>query len=184
MVLPNHIREAEINGMPEHEPKIRFCRQCDAKRKGDDIDKCDNCGRECCPKCWYYIPDIALKFCCKECAITRLLKLLAAAEMNDKPITEHPDVQRLVGQVVELQKNLEVWREACGNNEKRIEELQAEKGAIKTQYTKDLVATKKFYFPKPVCQNQPPEITEITNGYNACLSCPMRKTCLLIFKKP
>jgi len=44
----------------------------------------------------------------------------------DKPIAEHPDVQRLIGQVVELQKNLEVWREACGNNEKRIEELQAE----------------------------------------------------------
>ena len=99
----------------------------------------------------------------------------------DKPITEHSDVQRLVGQVVELQKNLEVWRAACGNNEGRIEELQAEKEAVKTQYAKDLVATNTFYFPKPVCENQLPEIT---SGYNACLSCPMRKTCLLIFKKP
>ena len=48
-------------------------------------------------------------------------------------ITEHPDVQRLIGQVVELQAenkklqgNLVVWRAACGINEKRIEQLQAE----------------------------------------------------------
>ena len=78
----------------------------------------------------------------------------------DKPITEHPDVQRLIGQVVQL---------------------QAEKKAIKAQYAKDLVAINKFYYREPICQNQPPEIT---NGYDACLSCPMRKTCLLIFEKP
>jgi len=76
-----------------------------------------------------------------------------------KPITEHPDVQRLIGQV---------------------ETLSQEIKAIKKQYAKDLVAINTFYYPKPVCENQPPEIT---NGYNACLSCPMRKTCLLIFKK-
>jgi len=46
--------------------------------------------------------------------------------------TEHPDVQRLIGQVVELQKNLEVWREACGINEKRIEELQAENERLRS----------------------------------------------------
>ena len=132
MVLPNHIQEAERIGMPEDKIEIVRCRQCDAKRKDEDIDKCDECGRECCPRCWYWIPDIALRFCCKECAITRLLKLLAAAEMNDKPVTEHPDVQRLIGQVVELQKNLEVWREACGINEKRIEELQAENERLRS----------------------------------------------------
>ena len=60
-----------------------------------------------------------------------------------------------------------------------IVELQAEKKAIKAQYAKDLVAINKFYYREPICQNQPPEIT---NGYDACLSCPMRKTCLLIFK--
>jgi len=59
------------------------------------------------------------------CEIEKLNKQLIKSIRN-KPITEHPDVQRLIGQVVELQKNLEVWREACGNNEKRIEELQAE----------------------------------------------------------
>ena len=160
MVLPHHIRDAEINGILEDKVEIRHCRQCNAKRKDDEIDKCDECGRECCPECWHWIPSVALRFCSKECAIRKLLKLLAAAEINDKPPTEHPDVQRLVGQVVEL---------------------QAEKEAIKTQYAKDLVATNTFYFPKPVCENQPPEIT---NGYKACLSCPMRKTCLLIFKKP
>ena len=136
MVLPNHIKDAEIYGMPEDKIEIVRCRQCNAKRNypshDDEIDKCDECGRECCPRCWYWIPDIALRFCCKECAITRLLKLLAAAEMNDKPVTEHPDVQRLIGQVVELQKNLEVWREACGINEKRIEELQAENERLRS----------------------------------------------------
>jgi len=76
-----------------------------------------------------------------------------------EPITEHPDVQRLIGQV---------------------ETLSQEIKAIKKQYAKDLVAINTFYYPKPVCENQPPEIT---NGYNACLSCPMRKTCLLIFKE-
>jgi len=91
--------------------------------------------------------------------------ILAAAKIDelegilDKPVTEHADVQRLIKQVVEL---------------------EAKSKAIREQYAKDLVATNKFYFPKPVCKNQPPEIT---NGHNACLSCPMRKTCLLIFKK-
>ena len=104
MVLPHHIEEAERIGMPRDKIGLvlQFCRQCD-KKLTDNPDKCDECGRETCPKCWYYIPDIGLKFCGKECAITKLLKLLAAAEMNDKPITEHPDVQRLIGQVVELQ---------------------------------------------------------------------------------
>jgi len=77
-----------------------------------------------------------------------------------EPITEHPDVQRLIIQV---------------------ETLSQEKKAIRAQYAKDLVAINQFYYPKPICENQPPETT---NGMNACLSCPMRKTCLLIFKKP
>ena len=64
----------------------------------------------------------------------------------DKPITEHPDVQRLIKQVLrgdfkikelegkleESKKNLEVWREACGNNEKKIEELQAENERLRS----------------------------------------------------
>ena len=103
MVLPHHIEEAERIGMPRDKIGLvlQFCRQCD-KKLTDNPDKCDECGRETCPKCWYYIPDIGLKFCGKECAITKLLKLLAAAEMNDKPITEHPDVQRLIIQVETL----------------------------------------------------------------------------------
>ena len=83
---------------------------------------------------------------------------LSCREYGNKSITEHPDVQRLIGQVVELEAKLK---------------------AIKEQYAKDLVAEDTHFFPNPICQNQPPEIT---NGYNACLSCPMRKTCLLIFK--
>ena len=95
---------------------------------------------------------------CADCELDKELEA-EIAKLKAKPVAEHPDVQRLVGQVVEL---------------------QAEKEAVKTQYARDLVATNWAYFPKPVCKNQPPEIT---NGYNACLSCPMRKTCLLIFKE-
>ena len=81
-----------------------------------------------------------------------------ALKMIKTPITEYPDVQRLIGQMVELQLRVD---------------------AIKKQYARDLVAINTFYYPKPVCENQPPEIT---NGMNACLSCPMRRTCLLLFK--
>ena len=80
MVNPAHIAEAERIGMPEYKPEVRHCRQCDAKRNDEDIDKCDECGRECCPKCWIWIPDIALRFCSESCARIRLLKLLKIAE--------------------------------------------------------------------------------------------------------
>jgi len=102
MVQPNHIKNAEIYGMPEDKIEIVRCRQCDAKRKDEDIDKCDECKRECCPRCWLWIPDVALRFCSESCARIRLLKLLAAAEVNERPITEHPDVQRLIIQVETL----------------------------------------------------------------------------------
>ena len=78
MVLPNHIADAERNGMPECENKIFLCPQCG--RKVTVAEKCDACGRKCCPKCWFWIPSIALRFCGKECAITKLLKLLEIAE--------------------------------------------------------------------------------------------------------
>ena len=176
MVSPAHIREAEKFGMPVVEPEVLRCRQCDAKRKDDDIDKCDDCGRECCPKCWVWIPDVALRFCSESCARTRLLKLLAAAEMNDKPvehckdcccarswsalgitgytgksivehitelkaksnkpITEHPDVQRLVGQVVELQAENERLKEE--NRWIPVKErLPEEEGIYLTKYKGD-----------------------------------------------
>ena len=96
-----------------------------------------------------------------------------------KPITEHPDVQRLIGQVVELQLSLAKAEAACKMNMATIQRRKRKAEAIRTQYACDLVAINTFYYPKPVCENQPPEIT---NGYNACLSCPMRKTCLLIFR--
>ena len=86
MVSPAHIQEAERIGMREDKVEVRRCRQCDAKRTDDEIDKCDECKRECCPKCWFYIPDIALKFCSPECAVRRLLKDLAAAELGKPPI--------------------------------------------------------------------------------------------------
>ena len=80
MVNPAHIEEAEKFGMPEVKPEIRRCRQCDKKRTDEEIDTCDECGRECCPKCWFWIPSIALRFCGKNCAIAKLLKLLEIAE--------------------------------------------------------------------------------------------------------
>jgi len=79
---PAHIAEAERIGMPEGKIETHRCRQCDAKG-AEDGDKCDECGRECCPKCWFWIPSIALRFCGRDCAITRLLKLLEIAETKD-----------------------------------------------------------------------------------------------------
>ena len=49
---------------------------------------------------------------------------------------------------------------------------------IKEQFAKDVVATQQFYYPKPICQNRPPEVA---GGMNACLSCPLSKTCRLLF---
>ena len=66
------------------------------------------------------------------------------------------------------------------NLERHYDEARRKLSSIKKQYAADLVQINQFYFPKPVCKNQPPEIT---NGCNACLSCPMRRTCLLIFEK-
>lgn len=63
--------------------------------------------------------------------------------------------------------------------QEQIQSLKAKLKTIREQYAKDLVATNKFYYSKPICTNQPPKIT---NGFNACLSCAMRRTCLLIFK--
>ena len=79
---------------------------------------------ECfCGKCGKY--GTHLKLIGEECSSSKIC--------HCNPITEHPDVQRLIGQAVELQKNLEVWREACGINEKRIEELQELLSELKVQ---------------------------------------------------
>ena len=78
MVNPAHIAEAERFGMPEVKTVIWRCRQCDAKIA--EVDKCDECGRECCPKCWFWIPSIALRFCGRDCAIARLLKIIEKLE--------------------------------------------------------------------------------------------------------
>lgn len=58
---------------------------------------------------------------------------------------------------------------------------QAEIDQIKKQYAIDVCKINQFYFPLPICGNQPPNIT---NLLNACLSCPMRETCKLLFTEP
>jgi hypothetical protein len=80
MVLPNHIQDAERFGMPEDKIEIVHCRQCGKTIDTDEIQTCDSCHRSCCSKCCHWIPSIALRFCGKECAITKLLKLLEIAE--------------------------------------------------------------------------------------------------------
>lgn len=50
---------------------------------------------------------------------------------------------------------------------------------IKKQFNYD-VCSKTVRYPKPICENRPPEIT---NLMNACLSCPLRKTCKLLFSR-
>lgn len=59
-----------------------------------------------------------------------------------------------------------------------IEELKTKIERIRAQYAYDVCDKNKYYHPKPVCKNQPPEIT---NLMNACLTCPMRGTCRILF---
>ena len=51
---------------------------------------------------------------------------------------------------------------------------------MRRQFKKDLVKTNQFYYPKPFCQNLPPEISK---GWNACLSCRFNETCNLLFRE-
>ena len=51
--------------------------------------------------------------------------------------------------------------------------------AIQKRYSDDVMGTNQFAYPKPICQNMPPEAAK--GLYNGCLSCPMAKTCQLLF---
>ena len=50
---------------------------------------------------------------------------------------------------------------------------------IREVFSKSVSATQKFYYPKAICENQPPEQF---SGFNACLSCPMSEMCRLLYK--
>ena len=63
------------------------------------------------------------------------------------------------------------------------EELVQQKeyvAAISNQFSKSVMATQQFYYPKSICKNLPPEQF---SGFNACLSCPMVETCRLLYKR-
>jgi len=49
---------------------------------------------------------------------------------------------------------------------------------IRKQFSHDVRDERVFNHPQAICRNQPPEIT---NLLNACLSCPLRNTCKLLF---
>lgn len=52
---------------------------------------------------------------------------------------------------------------------------------LKNQLSKSLMATNQFFYPKPICENRPPDTF---SGWNACLSCAMSETCRLLYGKP
>ncbi len=52
--------------------------------------------------------------------------------------------------------------------------------AIREQYDKDMADTNRFYYPKAVCRRPTPTLY---TGFNTCLSCPMSKTCRLLYKR-
>ena len=72
MVLPNHIAEAERNGMPEYLPERRNCPACGEDVLAEIIEECATCGRECCTKCCVWVDNVALMFCSSDCAIKEL----------------------------------------------------------------------------------------------------------------
>lgn len=82
----------------------------------------------------------------------------------------------------DLSSDIEKVNNACvkirRGLEKQITEQQAEIEQLKKQYAIDVCRINQFYFPRPICRNQPPDFT---NLMNACLSCPMRETCKLLF---
>ena len=64
--------------------------------------------------------------------------------------------------------------------QKQIELLRQWLTQIKKQFNEDAMKTREFHFPKPFCQNRPPEISK---GWNACLSCCFNETCKLLYRQ-
>ena len=83
MVLPNHIAEAERNGMPEDKPVFANCPQCDRNVNEEIIVRCDVCGRVHCMKCRTKVKSLAVWFCSPKCAIKKLVELLEEAESKE-----------------------------------------------------------------------------------------------------
>lgn len=61
----------------------------------------------------------------------------------------------------------------------KIERLENKLKDIKATYKESVCAVNQFYYPKPVCTNLPPDISA---HFNACLSCPMRPVCVILFE--
>lgn len=59
-----------------------------------------------------------------------------------------------------------------------IKTAQEKIGRIKKQFSEDVCRKIKNFYPESICQNRPPEIT---NLMNACLTCSLRETCRILF---
>jgi len=102
------------------------------------------------------------------------------------------ETDKLRGELAELQKDKDCWRDSALINRKdlahckkenrsrqydlnaanaTIAELQAALENIRTLYNRDMMN---------FCKNKPPELY---SGFNACLSCNMRDTCRAIYPK-
>jgi hypothetical protein len=82
MVSPGDIEQAERFGMPEYEPESETCPQCGSDQLSENIQKCEMCGKRCCPMCWVWIPDYAAWLCTQECHIKYLEKMIAELERD------------------------------------------------------------------------------------------------------
>ena len=56
----------------------------------------------------------------------------------------------------------------------KYETLKADVIDLSKTFYKDICSTNQTYFPKPICRREPPEIS---NFFNACLSCQIADTC-------
>ena len=81
----------------------------------------------------------------------------------------------------ELQQQLHEYKLAATAEADKVDELTKENKELKEQidkvanrFSRDICAKNEFYYPKAICQNQPPPEE---NFYNACLSCPLINTC-------
>lgn len=81
------ILDIERNGMlPNPEPESQLCPACGELTFTENIQKCDNCAHEICPRCWIWIPKTGGRFCAQECLIERIGELEDELQQLEKEV--------------------------------------------------------------------------------------------------
>ena len=124
---------------------------------------------------WDYCPDASM--------MDEVIKFLDDPNIgDDQQENLLPILDKYGGSTPEEIKG-ELFAQLQAENKRLEEELVQQKeyvAAISNQFSKSVMATQQFHYPKSICKNLPPEQF---SGFNACLSCPMVETCRLLYKR-